>query len=266
MERLAMDLRYAFRMLRRRPGFTAIVVLTLALGIGANTAVFSVVRSVLLRPLPFPEDDRLAVILLRAPSFNMEDFASSPPEYVAYRDLTRSWEQLAAYRVRAATLAEGGAEPERLDVASATWNFFAALRIQPLLGRTFTAEEGQEGSNDVAVLSHAFWMTRYAGDSAVIGRTVLLDGMPRTVVGVMPAEFRFPTRDVRFWVPVAFTPDDLQNRGNHSYWIIGRLRPGVTIASAETELAALMARLSASTPRADSASRAIVAHIGQAHI
>jgi putative ABC transport system permease protein len=245
MDVLGRDLGYAFRSLRRRPGFTIVIVLTLALGIGANTAVFSVVRSVLLRPLPFPDDERLAVVLLRAPSFNMEDFASSPPEYVAYRDQTQSWDQLAAYRVRAATLTEAAAEPERLDVAFATWNIFTALRIQPVLGRAFTAEEGHEGSDGVTVLSHAFWMSRYGGDAGVIGRTVLLDGTPRTVVGVMPAEFRFPTRDVRFYLPLAFTPQDLENRGNHSYSVVGRLRPGVELASAETELAALITRLAA---------------------
>ncbi|MGH7475989.1 MAG: ADOP family duplicated permease [Longimicrobiales bacterium] len=245
MEGLARDFGYAFRMLRRRPGFATVIVLTLALGIGANTAVFSVVRSVLLRPLPFPEDERLAVLLLRAPSFGFVDFASSPPEYVAYRDHSRSWEQLAAFRDGTATVTQDGGEPERVEVAFATWNLFPALRIEPLLGRTFTAEDGQEGSDGVAVLSHAFWMSRYGGDPQVIGRTVRLDGVPRTVVGVMPPEFGFPTRDVRLWLPLAFTPGNLQNRGNHSFSIVGRLRPGVTLAAAETELAALIARFTA---------------------
>jgi putative ABC transport system permease protein len=236
------DLKYAFRQLAKHRAFTAAVVLTLALGIGANTAVFSVVHSVLLKALPFPEDERLAVLLLRAPSFQWVDFPSSPPEYVAYRDHARSWEQLAAFRVRSATVTDDDGEAERVTVAFATGNLFPALRIEPLLGRTFAADEAEEGASGVAVLSHGFWMSRYGGDQRVLGRTVRLDGVPRTVVGVMPAGFRFPTPDVRFWLPLGFTPQDLQQRGNHSFSIVGRLRPGMTLASAETELTALVAR------------------------
>jgi putative ABC transport system permease protein len=238
MEGIARDVAYAFWMLRRRPGFAAVIVLTLALGIGANTAVFSVVRSVLLRPLPFPEDERLALIRMRAPTFEV---SPSPPEYVAYRDHAQSWEELAAYQVGAATVTEDGGEPERIDVGLVTSNLFTALGIEPLLGRRFTPEDGQEGSEEVAVLSHAFWVSRYGGDPGVIGRTVLLD-VPRTVVGVMPAEFRFPTPDVRLWLPIAFTARDLQYRGNHNYSVVGRLRRGVTLGSAERELDTLVAR------------------------
>ena len=240
---LAHDVGYALRLLRRAPGFTAVVVATFALGIGANTAVFSVVRSVLLRPLPYPEDERLAVVLMRAPSFNMEDAPSSPPEYVAYRDQTRSWEHLAAFRERSGTLTGDGHDAERVQVAFTTWNLLPTLRVEPLLGRRFTADDALEGSDGVAVLSHAFWTSRYGGDPGVIGRTVLLDGIRRTIVGVMPAGFAFPSPDVRMWLPIAFTPSDLQRRGDHSYSIVGRLRPGVTLAAAEGELRALVTRL-----------------------
>jgi len=236
------DLRYAVRSLSKRPGFATVAIVTFALGIGANTAVFSVVHSVLLKPLPFPDADRLAVLLLRAPSFHVVDFPSSPPEYVAYRDHSRSWEQLAAFRVRSATVTDDGGEAERVVVAFTTWNLFPALGTEPSLGRGFTAEESQQGSDGVAVLSQAFWKSRYGGDPRVLGRTVRLDGIPRTVVGVMPADFRFPAPDVRFWLPLGFTPQDLQQRGNHSFSILGRLRPGVTLASAATELTALVAR------------------------
>ena len=163
MEGIARDVAYALRMLRRRPGFAAVIVLTLALGIGANTAVFSVVRSVLLRPLPFPEDERLAVLLMRDTTFQtlLGAFSPSAPEYVAYRDHARSWEgELAAYRVRAATVTGDGGDPLRVDVGFATWNLCATLRTEPLLGRTFTADEDREGSDGVAVLSHAFWTSR----------------------------------------------------------------------------------------------------------
>jgi predicted permease len=245
LDNLAQDVGYALRLVRRAPGFTAVVIATFALGIGANTAVFSVVRSVLLRPLPYPEDERLAVLLIRAPSFGFEDLPSSPPEYVAYRDHSRSWEQLAAFRIRAATATGDGREPERVEVAFASWNLFAALRARPQLGRPFAADEDKEGSDGVAILSHAFWMSRYGGDPRVIGTTVWLDGIPRTVVGVMPAGFAFPSRDVRFWLPLALTTRDLQRRGDHNYSIVGRVRPGVTLAAAETELAALIARFTA---------------------
>jgi len=236
------DLRYALRQLLKHRTFTAAVVFTLALGIGANTAVFSMVNSVLLKALPFPSDERLAVLLLRAPTFNVVDFPSSPPEYVAYRDHARSWEQLAAYRVRSATVTDDGGEPERVVVAFATWNLFRALQIVPLLGRPFSEDEAQPGADEVAILSYGFWTSRYGADPRVIGSTVRLDGIPRTVVGVMPAEFRFAAPDVRFWLPLGFTPQDLQQRGNHSFSILGRLRPGVTLEAAETELVGLVAR------------------------
>jgi predicted permease len=241
MDVLGRDLGYAFRTLRRRPGFAAVIVLTLALGIGANTAVFSVVRSVVLRPLPFPDEERLAVILMRDSMIVDARYSPSDPEYVAYRDHARSWEELATYRVRAATVTGDGGDPLRVDVGFATWNLFATLRTEPLVGRTFTAEEDREGSDGVAVLSHAFWTSRYGRDPQVIGTTVELDGVPRTVVGVMPPEFRFLDPDVRLWLPLALTPHDLEYTGLHRCCTIGRLRPGATLDSAERELSALVA-------------------------
>lgn len=175
----------------------------------------------------------------------MEDAPSSPPEYVAYRDHSRSWEQLAAFRVRSATITGDGHEAERVEVAFTTWNLFLTLGTEPLLGRWFSAKEDREGSGGVAVLSHAFWVSRYGGDQGVIGRTVRLDGIPRTVLGVMPPQFAFPVPDVRVWLPLAFTSHDLQNRGHHSFSIVGLLRPGITLASAEKELTALVARFTA---------------------
>jgi predicted permease len=243
VDELVQNVGYALRILRRAPGFTAVAVATFALGIGANTAVFSVVRSVVLRPLPFPDDERLAVILMRWPSFDMDDFPSSPPEYVAYRDHSRSWEELAAYEQRSVTLTADGREAERVRIALATSNLFPTLRIEPVLGRRFTADDSREGSNRVAVVSHAFWMSRYGGDSRVIGSSVVLDGIARTVVGVMPPRFAFPSPDVRLWLPIAFTPQDLQSRGNHSLSIVGRLRAEVALADAERELTALIPRL-----------------------
>ena len=245
MDDVIQDLKYAVRQLVRRPGFTAVIVLTLALGIGATTAVFSVVNAVLLRPLPFPEDDRLAVVLTRAQIFEADELPPSPPEYVAYRDQLRSWDELAAYQVRGVTATRADAEPERLTVAAATWSLFPVLGREPLLGRPFTAEEDRPGSDRVAVLSHAYWQTRFGADPRVIGRTLQLDGVDRTIVGVMPADFRFPRPDVLVWLPMAFDQQNLPGRGDHGYTVVGRLRPGVTMTGAETELNELMNRLAA---------------------
>jgi putative ABC transport system permease protein len=241
MDGLVRDLAQAIRAIRRRPGFTAVIVLTAALGIGASTAVFSVVRSVLLRPLPFPQDERLAVVRARAPIFNADEVLVSPPEYVAYHEHAQSWEALAAYQIGAATLTGEPGPPERIEVVRATWNLFATLGAEPLLGRA-PADDDREVARDVAVLSHAFWTNRYGRDPHVLGRTVLLSGSPYTIVGVMAADFRFPTADVALWLPFAFTAQDLEYRGNHSYTVVGRLRPGVTLESAERELDDLVAR------------------------
>jgi putative ABC transport system permease protein len=245
MEVFGRDFAYTLRTLRRAPGFTAVILLTLALGIGANTAVFSVVHSVLLRPLPFPEDERLAVVLARAPIFNFDELPPSPPEYVAYRDQLRSWEHLAAYQVRSATVTGQDQEPERVEVAFATWNLFPTLRTEAQLGRAFGVDEDQPGSEGVAVLSHAFWQTRFAGDPGIVGRSVQLDGLPRRVLGVMPPGFRFPNPTVQIWLPLAFDERNLPSRGNHAYSVMGRLRAGVTLPSAETELSELVTRLAA---------------------
>jgi putative ABC transport system permease protein len=242
VDELTQNLGYSMRIMRRSPGFTAVVIATLALGIGANTAVFSVVRSVMLRPLPFPDDDRLAVLLIRAPNFGLEDYPSSPPEYVAYRDHSRSWQELAAYHVLPVTVTEDGGTPERVQAARATPNLFSALRVEPVVGRAFMDDDAQAGSAAMVILSHAFWTSRFARDPSVIGKTLRLDGGPRTIVGVMPADFAFPDRDVRVWLPLAFTATELQSRGSHGLSVVGRLRDGVTLAAAEQELGSLVSR------------------------
>jgi putative ABC transport system permease protein len=243
MDTIVRDLDYAFRTLRRRPGFTAFIVLTLALGIGANTAVFSVVRSVLLRPLPFREDDRIAVVLLRATIFNNAESLPSPPEYVAFRDQLRSWSELASYRMRAATITTEGAEPERVTAVASTWNLFPALGRDALIGRVFGAEEDRPGQDAVAVLSHEYWQTRLAADPQVIGRRLEFDGIARTIVGVMPPDFYFPNSSTQVWLPMALDEQRLPGRGNHGYSVIGRLNPGVSVAGAEAELNDLITRL-----------------------
>jgi putative ABC transport system permease protein len=242
MERMVRDAGYALRSVRRKPGFAAVVVLTLALGIGANAAVFSVVRSVVIRPLPFPESDRLATLILDMSWAGAGESGPSPPEYVTLEEQLRSWEHFASYRVALATIT-GDEGPEQISVAPSSWNLFPALGVEAALGRTFTAAEDQPGVEPVALLSHAYWQARYGADPAIVGSSVQLNGIPRTVVGVMPPGFAFPDSDVRFWVPHAFTPEALTQRGNHLLTVVARLAPGVTSASAQTELDAVMARV-----------------------
>lgn len=237
------NLGFAMRALRRRPGFAAVIVLTLALGIGANTAVFSVVRSVVLRPLPFPEADRLAVLLLRMETAGYPEGPPSIPEYATYRDQLRSWEHLAAYRVLDATVTGSVGHAERVSVAVATSNLFPALGVEALHGRAFAADEDQPGSDAVVVLSHGYWRSRYGADPGVVGTNIVLEGRSRTIVGVMPLGFGFPDTNVRLWLPLVITPQFLTARGVHLYSVVGRLRPGVTLATAEGELASATRRV-----------------------
>lgn len=244
METLFQDLRYAARSLRKSPGFAAVAVLTLAIGIGANTAIFSVVSSVLLRPLPYGEPDRVVMVWN---SFSDRDQMSlSAPELMDYRQGIRSLEELAAYRQTDVNLT-GDAEPERLSAARVTANLFDALGTEAMNGRTFTAEEDVSGRDDVVALSHGLWRRRFGGEPSIVGSTIRVDGRLRTVVGVMPASFRLPvdyeTEDAtQLWVPLALNPDDLGGRGFHNLQGVGRLRPGATIEQANAELEVLTRR------------------------
>jgi putative ABC transport system permease protein len=227
--------RDALRAMSRRRGFTSLIVLTLGVGIGSTTAVFSVVRSVLLRPLPFPEAERLAVVKQRAPMFNAGDVLISPPEYVAYRNDSKSWAALAAYQNSAATLMTPPGPPERLSLARVTPNLFVTLGIEPLIGTI-----AGEVSDEAAILSYEFWSTRYARSPDVVGRTLQLGGTSYTIVAVMPQGFSFPSPDVALWLPFRFTEASMRSAGNHSYSIVGRLRPDVGRSSAEAELNSLL--------------------------
>ncbi|MGH9363086.1 MAG: ABC transporter permease, partial [Thermoanaerobaculia bacterium] len=234
----AQDLRLALRRLALRPGFTAAALVTIALGIGATTALFSVVRAVLLRPLPYAEPERVAVL------WNMlypdDETWLSPREIVEYRQAARSFAQLAAFTDFAVNLT-GRAEPERVAAEAVTANGFAVLGIPPLLGRTFTADEEIPGREQVALLSEGLWRRRFAADPAVVGKAVHLDGKPHTVVGVMPASFGLPLayraeQPAEVWVPLALGPQDLEAWGDRYLYGFGRLRPGVTPEQAGREL------------------------------
>jgi putative ABC transport system permease protein len=244
MDTLMQNLRFAFRQFAKRPGFTAVAVLMLALGIGVNTTIFSAVNSVLLRPLPYSGAEHVMVVWHSMT--NSDRVGLSEPELIDYRAEIRSFEQLAAYHPLDANLV-GDAEPERISAARVTANLFTALGSGPALGRTFTADEDLPGGGQVAVLGHALWQRRFGGDPAIIGKTVRVDGKARTVVGVMPPEFKLPgdfrnERPSELWLPLALNPDSLGGRGRHYLHAVARLRPGASAAQANAELGVLTRR------------------------
>jgi putative ABC transport system permease protein len=233
------DLRYAARVLKNNPSFTAAVVLTLALSIGANTAIFSVVNGLLLRPLSFQQPERVMMLedrwLPRFPSFE-----TRPEHFQAWRDQSRGFEQLAAFAPMAFNLTADG-RPERISGARVSANLPSLLGVNPILGRGFQAEDDHEGSDRVVVLGFSLWQRRFGADSQVIGRVLTLNNLAFTVIGVMPPGFGFP-QDAEIWKPMGFTAGDL-NKG-HFIRAVGRLKPGVTREQAQAEMDLIMSRLS----------------------
>jgi putative ABC transport system permease protein len=247
VETLLQDIRYGWRMLARNPGFTAIAVLTLAIGIGASTAIFSVVDTVLLRPLPYQQPDKLVVVSETLPGMSIDEIGVSAAEYQDYRDRNRSFSQVAAYESDGFNLT-GVGRPLRVNAARLSASTFPLLGVSPELGRAFTQEEDGYGSSNVAVLSHALWERQYSSDPNIMGKTVKLDEKPFTVIGVMPASFRFPfdgaplSEMADLWVPIAFEPDLLrpENRTREfGVGLIGRLKPGVSREQAQRDVEAI---------------------------
>jgi predicted permease len=244
MEALLQDIRYGWRMLARNPAFTAIAVLTLAIGIGASTAIFSVVDTVLLRPLPYREPEKLVLVSETLPGMSTDEIGVSAGEYQDYRDRNRSFSQVAAYESAGFNLT-GAGQPLRVNAAALSASAFALLGVSPELGRGFTVEEDRYGSGSVVVLSHALWERQYGRDPTILGLTVKLDEKPFTVIGVMPASFRFPfdgaplSEMADLWVPIAFEPDLLspENRTREfGVGLIGRLKPGISKEQAQKDV------------------------------
>lgn len=233
------DLRFALRSLRANPGFALAAILTLALGIGANTATFSVVNAFLVRPLPLPEPDRVVAVLRDRPERPLAWLnLTSAPNYVDWRDRNRSFENLAAVQLWAVSLT-GEGRPRRISRAMVTPEFFGILGIAPAMGRGFHPEDAQRGNSTVAVLSHGLWADAFGSDPDVVGRSILLDGVPHTVVGVMPRGFNAPPFTSDLYVPLAFTQDALQARGRNNLYTVGRLRDGVTMEAAAADMDAV---------------------------
>ncbi len=226
------------RSLLKHRGFTAVVLLTLALGIGATTAIFSVIRHVLLSPLPYADPDRLARIWVKFPEVRSDSFPAAHQEYLDYRAENKLLEDVAAYTFRTAVLTEAG-EPLRITVSPTTSSLWPVLGVEALFGRTYGAGEDQPESEPVTVLSHRLWQLRFGGDPGVVGRTMTLDGVARTVVGVMPPGFRFPEPDVDAWLAYALDPT---RRNNHHLYMLGRMKEGVTLTQVEQEMEALAGR------------------------
>src|SRR5215831_4487679 len=239
MQTLWQDLRFGARMLSKKPGFTLIAVLTLALGIGANTTIFSVVNAVLLRPLPYQNPEQLVMIWGKLPAYVPGNIGASAAEFADYRDQNPVFSSIAAYTSSSFNLT-GAGEPARIVGTFVSSSLFPLLNVQPALGRAFLNEEDRPGHDRVVILSHGLWRRRFAGDPSVIGRSVTLDGQSYTIIGVAPAGFRFPDDETEIWKPIAFTAEDLSEneRGSHYLSVIARMKPGVTIAQAQADTAA----------------------------
>jgi predicted permease len=237
IERAAFDLRFGFRQLRKTPGFTLAAVLTLAFGIGGNVAVFSVVNGVLLRPLAYPEPDRLVTIGHRTRGGDLPPRLPNATATDVIYQANHSFDAMALYSSWQGSLTGGDATAEWVDVASVTRSVFDVLRVRPALGRPFTVAEDRRGGPHAVIISHALWRQRFGGDPTVIGRSISVDGTTCEIVGVMPAGFTFPASAVSLWVPMRIDPNDL---GGFNTPGIGRLRPGVTPEQAARDLAQLL--------------------------
>jgi putative ABC transport system permease protein len=259
MSTVGQDLRYSLRTLRKSPGFAAAAVGILALGIGANTALFSVVDAVLLRPLPFPEPGRIMRLEEAPPPPAGSLRAASPADYFDWRAQSHSFAALAAYRGGSLTLT-GGQEPEALTAATVMGDFFSVLAIQPVLGRTFAPGEEEPGHDDVVILSQALWQSRFGSDPQILGRTLVLDGRRYTVVGVMPAlrvADWYPAL-VQVWTPLAWNAKERAVRSERLQYVIARLKPGVDRLQAQAEMDTLAGRLAQQYPEADKGWTAVV--------
>jgi putative ABC transport system permease protein len=246
MENLRGDITYAIRNLWKRPGFTLIAVLTLALGIGANSAIFSAINALLLKPLPFPQLDRVVTVWDKMPNQGLEHNEVTFANYLDWQAQNQSFEQLALYRWWNANLA-GDDSPERVQGFLVMANYLDTLGMKPILGRNFSTEENQPGKDAVAIISHSLWQRRFGGDPNILGKTITTNAVVRTIVGVTPEHFNFP-KGGEIYAPLAITPQILKNRRTHTYYAIGRLKPGVSIQSAQSDIDNISARLQQQYP------------------
>ena len=238
------DVRYALRTLRKQPIFTLVAVLTLVLGIGANTAIFSLLYQILLRPLPYPDAERLVFVWNAYPLMGLPQASVSIPDYIDRKTQAPAIEDATLFTGRSVSLVDGGGRPEQLRGLFVTPSFFSTLQRQPSLGRAFTEAEATPGADKFAILTHGLWTSRFGSDPAIVGRSIRLNGEPYAVVGVLPADFDLPSRDISVLVPFSFTPAQMsdQGRGNEFSSMIARLRPGATIEQLNAQIKAIVDR------------------------
>jgi len=243
MQKLLQDLRYSFRMLWKRPGFTLVVMLTLAIGIGTNTAIFSVVNAVLLRPLPYRQPGELVRVYSEFPTMNLRKFWMSVPEFLDIQKEAKSWESIGAWATGGVNIGTASA-PIRVNSTQVTRGLIDTLGVQPALGRNFTAEEDMVGGPRTVMLSHSLWQRAFGGKADIIGQQVKINEQPSTVVGVMPQGYVFPPGSndpAEVWVPFQFDPANPGNRGGHFLYVIGRLKSGMSVPQAREEMGMLQA-------------------------
>jgi putative ABC transport system permease protein len=249
MDSLLRDLKFSVRSLMKRPGLTVIAIVTLAIGIGANSAIFSVVNALLLKPLPFPDPDRIVALWDKVPSRGVERNEVSIANYLDWRAQNKSLEQVGIYSWWSTNLT-GSDSPERVQGFQVTANFLDVLGVKPLLGRGFSAEEEQPGKDAVALLTYNLWQRRFGADPNIVNQTISANGISRTVVGVMPPDFNYP-KGAEIYAPLPMTPELMRNRNNHSYLAIGRLRPGVSLPAAQAEFNTIASQLEKQYPEAN---------------
>lgn len=259
MNSLVQDVRYALRQMLKSPGFAAIAVVTLALGIGANTAIFSVVNGVLLRPLQFKDPNALVRIWHVPPEASFPGitrFSVSPANYLDWQSQNHAFERMAIYGFRTLTLNNNG-KPEQLNASMVSRDFFETLGVPPLIGRTLVPEEDQPGRSNVVILSYKLWQGHFGSNRNLVGQNIVIDGQNFLVAGVMPPSFRFPDF-AQLWTPMAWTDEDRAVRGNHNYLVIARLRPGTEVKAAQAEMNTISSRLQQLYPADDKGWGAVV--------
>jgi len=249
MTSILTDLKYALRGLLRTPGFTIVALLTLALGIGANSAIFSVVNGVVLKPLGYPEPERLMFITSQFPTLGFDKFWISPPEYFEFRERNRAFEEVGAYSIQASNLGDAGTEPMRVTTGLVTAPLLRALGVAPERGRSLSEEDNLPNAPDVGLLSHELWQRAFNGDPGVVGRAIDVDGTRTTVVGIMPPRYDIHDQGVELWLPITLDPANrVQGRGSHFLYLVGRLKPGLTPVQGNSDIQAILQRYEAENP------------------
>ena len=256
LEALLKDVHYAIRGLRKNPGFSAIAICMLALGIGANSAIFSTLDAVVLRPLPYADPDRVMMVYEDASAIGFAKNTPAPANYIDWREQNHVFTGMAATRGRSVSIT-GDSAPEQLYGLAVTPNFFSVLGVQPLIGRVFTETEDRDAAQ-VVVISYSLWQRRYAGEASVLNRSIVLNEARYTVIGVMPRDFVYRDHDREFWLPINVTPAFRAQRGNHFLSVVARLKPGKTLQSASEEMRTIANRLKEQYPGQNRYSGAIV--------